>query len=91
MSVSVSVNNLCLLQVFPSASTLAEHKLSHCKVMRGDVCVVCKLVMKTEDQFYIHSQEHGVQVTIQQFLFQFLTPFYFHCPLIVAFDILNLI
>ena len=60
---SLPTNHKCNIcdRVFPEAAVLAEHKLTHCKVKRGDVCVVCKLVMTSEDQFYSHSQEHGLQ------------------------------
>ena len=34
--------NICD-EIFPSASILAEHKLTHCKVVKGNVCVVCKV------------------------------------------------
>ena len=57
--------NICD-EIFPSASILAEHKLTHCKVVKGNVCVVCKVAMKNEEQFYSHSQQHGFQGTNMQ-------------------------
>ena len=45
-----------------TGSTLAEHKLQHCKIQQGNVCFVCKLPLKTEEQFYSHAQDHGYQV-----------------------------
>ncbi|CAI9715083.1 finger 423-like [Octopus vulgaris] len=57
--------NICD-EVFPSPNTLAEHKLQHCKIPQGNICVGCKIPLKSEDQFYIHSQEHGFQGAIMQ-------------------------
>ncbi len=57
--------NICD-EIFPSASILAEHKLTHCKVVKGNMCVVCKVAMKSEEQFYSHSQQHGFQGTNMQ-------------------------
>lgn len=57
--------NICD-EVFPSPNTLAEHKLQHCKIPQGNICVGCKVPLKSEDQFYIHSQEHGFQGAIMQ-------------------------
>ncbi|XP_064611571.1 zinc finger protein 423-like [Liolophura sinensis] len=57
--------NICD-EVFSSANVLAEHKLQHCKVPQGNVCVGCKKTLKTEEQFYIHSQEHAVQGAMMQ-------------------------
>lgn len=57
--------NICD-EVFPSAGVLAEHKLSHCKVVRGNVCVVCKASVHSEEQFYAHAQQHGFQGTAMQ-------------------------
>ncbi|XP_076470064.1 zinc finger protein 423-like [Babylonia areolata] len=57
--------NICD-ETFPSWSTLAEHKLQHCKIQQGNVCFVCKLTLKTEEQFYSHAQEHGYQGSLLQ-------------------------
>ena len=57
--------NICD-EIFPSASILAEHKLTHCKVVKGNVCVMCKVPIKTEEQFYNHAQQHGFQGSSMQ-------------------------
>ena len=57
--------NICD-QVFPSAGILAEHKLSHCKIQQGNVCVACKVPVRGEEEFYLHSQEHGFQGAVMQ-------------------------
>ena len=57
--------NICD-EIYPSPSILAEHKLSHCKVVKGNVCVVCKVGMKSEEQFYSHAQQHGFTGTSMQ-------------------------
>ncbi|ELU11801.1 hypothetical protein CAPTEDRAFT_220354 [Capitella teleta] len=57
--------NICD-EIFPSASILAEHKLTHCKVVKGNICVVCKVAIKSEEQFYSHAQQHGFQGTNMQ-------------------------
>lgn len=59
--------NICD-RVFPTPSILAEHKLTHCKIKEGNVCVLCKVVLKSEEQFYVHTQEHGFQSTYIQCL-----------------------
>lgn len=55
--------NICD-ETFPSPATLAEHKLQHCKVQQGNACCMCKLSLKTEEQFYAHAQEHGYKVRL---------------------------
>ncbi|XP_074646017.1 uncharacterized protein LOC141902269 [Tubulanus polymorphus] len=57
--------NICD-EVFPSSNILAEHKLIHCKVVQGNVCVICKFTLKNESQFYFHSEQHGLQGTNMQ-------------------------
>ncbi|KAH3775880.1 hypothetical protein DPMN_177290 [Dreissena polymorpha] len=52
--------NICD-EVFESSGILAEHKLTHCKIQQGNVCVACKMPLNVEEQFYLHSQEHGFQ------------------------------
>ena len=49
--------NICD-EVFPNSTVLAEHKLQHCKVLKGNVCVVCKVALKDEAQFFSHVQQH---------------------------------
>lgn len=57
--------NICD-EVFATTGILAEHKLTHCKIQQGNVCVACKLSIKSEEQFYLHSQEHGFQGAVMQ-------------------------
>ncbi|XP_045193102.2 zinc finger protein 423-like [Mercenaria mercenaria] len=57
--------NICD-EVFASSGILAEHKLTHCKIQQGNVCVACKIAIRSEDQFYLHSQEHGFQGAVMQ-------------------------
>ncbi|KAJ8303068.1 hypothetical protein KUTeg_019464 [Tegillarca granosa] len=52
--------NICD-QIFPTSSILAEHKLTHCKIQYGNLCVLCKIPLKNEEHFYVHTQEHGYQ------------------------------
>ena len=57
--------NICD-ETFASTGILAEHKLTHCKIQQGNVCVICKIGLKSEDHFYLHSQEHGFQGAVMQ-------------------------
>ena len=57
--------NICD-ETFASTGILAEHKLQHCKIQQGNVCVICKIALKSEDHFYLHSQEHGFQGAVMQ-------------------------
>lgn len=52
--------NICD-EVFSSASVLAEHKLSHCKVSGAAVCATCRVPLPTEEAYYAHLQSppHG--------------------------------
>lgn len=52
--------NICD-ELFPSASILAEHKLSHCKVSGAAVCAQCRIPLPTEEAYYAHLQSppHG--------------------------------
>lgn len=56
--------NICD-EVFPSASVLAEHKLSHCKVSGAAVCAQCRIPLPTEEAYYAHLQSppHGPNTT----------------------------
>jgi hypothetical protein len=56
--------NICD-EVFPSASVLAEHKLSHCKVSGAAVCAQCRIPLPTEEAYYAHLQAppHGPSAT----------------------------
>lgn len=51
----------CLIcdEVFPSAAILAEHKLTHCKVVAGNNCTHCKSVLSNEEQFFAHLAQHS--------------------------------
>lgn len=56
--------NICD-EIFPSASVLAEHKLSHCKVSGAAVCAQCRVPLPTEEAYYAHLQvpPHGPSAT----------------------------
>ena len=57
--------NICD-EIFASANILAAHKLTHCKVAQGNVCVVCRVAITCEDQFYSHTQQHSVHTANMQ-------------------------
>ena len=57
--------NICD-DLFASANILAAHKLTHCKVAQGNVCVVCKVSITCEDQFYSHTQQHSIHAANMQ-------------------------
>ncbi|CAK1602060.1 unnamed protein product [Parnassius mnemosyne] len=50
----------CLIcdEVLPSAGVLAEHKLSHCKVIAGDTCSRCRARLPSEEVFLTHMARH---------------------------------
>ncbi|CAH2050431.1 unnamed protein product, partial [Iphiclides podalirius] len=50
----------CLIcdEVLPSAAVLAEHKLSHCKVIAGDTCSRCRARLPSEEAFLSHMARH---------------------------------
>ncbi|XP_026493706.2 zinc finger protein 423 [Vanessa tameamea] len=50
----------CLIcdEVLPSAAVLAEHKLTHCKVIAGDTCSRCRSRLPTEEAFLNHMARH---------------------------------
>lgn len=50
--------NICD-EICASAVLLAEHKLTHCKVISGNSCTQCKSVLTTEVQFYMHLVQHS--------------------------------
>ncbi|KAI9564409.1 zinc finger protein [Daphnia sinensis] len=56
--------NICD-EIFPTASVLAEHKLSHCKVSGAAVCAQCRVPLPTEEAYYAHLQAppHGPSAT----------------------------
>ncbi|XP_044764756.1 zinc finger protein 423 homolog isoform X2 [Coccinella septempunctata] len=45
--------------IFPSSVTLADHKLTHCKIIEGSICVQCKGSLKDEQSFYDHQLLHS--------------------------------
>ena len=55
--------NICD-QLFPSASALAEHRLTHCKVSGAAICAQCRVPLPTEEAYYAHLQSppHGPNV-----------------------------
>lgn len=50
--------NICD-ELCPSAILLAEHKLTHCKVISANCCTQCKASINTEEQFYAHLLQHS--------------------------------
>jgi Zinc finger, C2H2 type len=50
--------NICDM-VCVTPALLAEHKLAtHCKVLHGDTCSVCKATLNGEEHFFSHMQKH---------------------------------
>ncbi|KAK9889343.1 hypothetical protein WA026_004617 [Henosepilachna vigintioctopunctata] len=45
--------------IYPSAILLAEHKLSHCKIVEGNNCVQCKSILIDEQSYYNHTLLHS--------------------------------
>ncbi|XP_059171122.1 zinc finger protein 423-like isoform X2 [Physella acuta] len=69
MKIHVNSGNLtCSIcdETFTSASVLAEHKLTHCKIQQGNTCVVCRVTLNNQEQFYLHAQEHGFEGSLLQ-------------------------
>ena len=52
--------NICD-EICPSAGTLAEHKLSHCKIVTDSTCVMCHTALKLEEHFHVHLHQHNPQ------------------------------
>lgn len=50
--------NICD-ELCPSPILLAEHKLTHCKVISGNCCTQCKATISNEEQFYSHLVQHS--------------------------------
>ncbi|XP_037068769.1 zinc finger protein 423 homolog [Pollicipes pollicipes] len=50
--------NICD-DVLPSARTLAEHKLIHCKVVYSDTCAVCKGTVRSATGYQQHMKQHS--------------------------------
>lgn len=56
--------NICD-EIFSSSITLADHKLNHCKIVDGSVCVQCKSILCDEQSFYNHQMQHSNKVIKQ--------------------------
>ncbi|XP_031357117.1 zinc finger protein 423 homolog isoform X2 [Photinus pyralis] len=50
--------NICD-EIYTSAIILAEHKLSHCKIVSGNTCTQCKAILTDEQSFYSHQVQHS--------------------------------
>lgn len=50
--------NICD-EVCSSAAILAEHKLTHCKIISSNNCIHCKAMLINKDQFYLHLIHHN--------------------------------
>lgn len=50
--------NICD-EVCSSAVILAEHKLTHCKIISSNSCIHCKAVLTNKEQFYVHLVHHS--------------------------------
>ncbi|XP_050547699.1 zinc finger protein 423 homolog isoform X2 [Daktulosphaira vitifoliae] len=55
--------NICD-EIYQSAISLAEHKLTHCKVVTSTMCSHCKMIIDSEEQFYQHLQKHCNPINI---------------------------
>ncbi|XP_025831035.1 zinc finger protein 423 homolog isoform X2 [Agrilus planipennis] len=56
--------NICD-EIFQSGMTLAEHKLSHCKIVSGNSCTHCRTVLSDEQTFYNHQLQHSTVLNKQ--------------------------
>lgn len=50
--------NICD-ETFGSSPELASHKLVHCKIVEGNICVPCKTVLIDEESFVKHQLKHN--------------------------------
>ncbi|KAI5693179.1 hypothetical protein M8J75_010287 [Diaphorina citri] len=50
--------NICD-EIYPTPTGLAEHKLTHCKVVHGTTCTKCKASITSEETFLSHLQQHS--------------------------------
>ncbi|XP_021206278.1 zinc finger protein 521 isoform X2 [Bombyx mori] len=57
---AAAARHKCLIcdEVLPSAAVLAEHKLTHCKVVAGDTCSRCRARLPSEESFLTHMARH---------------------------------
>lgn len=54
--------NICD-EIFNSVMTLAEHKLTHCKIISGTNCSQCKIELLDEETFYNHQMQHNNHIS----------------------------
>ncbi|CAG9759410.1 unnamed protein product [Ceutorhynchus assimilis] len=50
--------NICD-ETFTSSPELANHKLSHCKIIESNMCVPCKTIILDEESFVKHQLKHS--------------------------------
>ncbi|XP_076260817.1 uncharacterized protein LOC143196830 isoform X1 [Rhynchophorus ferrugineus] len=50
--------NICD-EIFQTSSELANHKLIHCKIVDGNICVECKTILVDEQSFFKHQMKHN--------------------------------
>lgn len=50
--------NICD-ETFDSSPDLANHKLLHCKIIEGNICVQCKTILIDEESFVKHQLKHN--------------------------------
>ncbi|XP_045495753.1 zinc finger protein 423-like [Colias croceus] len=57
---NTAARHKCLIcdEVLPSAAVLAEHKLTHCKVVAGDTCARCRSRLTSEEAYLTHMARH---------------------------------
>ncbi|XP_047985519.1 zinc finger protein 423 homolog isoform X4 [Leguminivora glycinivorella] len=57
---AAAARHKCLIcdEILPSAAVLAEHKLTHCKVVAGDTCARCRARLPSEESFLSHMARH---------------------------------
>ncbi|XP_041975177.1 zinc finger protein 423 homolog [Aricia agestis] len=57
---TAATRHKCLIcdEILPSAAVLAEHKLTHCKVIAGDICARCRSRLPSEEAFLSHMARH---------------------------------
>ncbi|KOB78463.1 Uncharacterized protein OBRU01_02025 [Operophtera brumata] len=57
---AAAARHKCLIcdEILPSAAVLAEHKLTHCKVVAGDTCSRCRARLLSEESFLNHMARH---------------------------------
>ncbi|GJQ67475.1 putative metal ion binding protein [Trypoxylus dichotomus] len=53
-------------QVSCGAITLADHKLTHCKIVSANTCTQCKTVLGDEQCYYSHQLQHNTSSTLSK-------------------------